>query len=310
MRKRRPQRPDAILNICEVDDSKAKPEFQMDRLKNYAAPAPAVPSEPAHPLVPSEPAPPKEASELELLFQKIHDRVSADAQWTQLKRADHELADLRKQAKEVMDDIERTKTATKSGTSQLIWQHKQFFTEVIDFAEKASSVDLSTVKLEYQSLGDLLERLKSLRALDPNLYNESGISDAVIELFEFYAEIQTNSFSFKANDALVNLEWIQAGWFWTDDDLVPKVFEKSVLPLLLNRLRCEDLKTENDFRMAFLHCLEISDYCVHCVSAEESLFRCLSTKLCEALEKAIIQRDVYNHLMDEFGFQMPGWRTR
>ena len=245
------------------------------------------------------------------MFQQIHERVGAATVSAQVKKVDRELADLKRQFRTVADELERAKGAVQTGALELIWKQKQFFTEVIDMAEKAGDVELASIKPEYQSLSSSLERIRALRTLDPVLYYESGICDGVMELFEFYAGMQTSDFSFKGKEALINLEWIQAGWFWTEEDggedVVPKVFEKSVLPLLLNRLRMEKLETEDDFRMAFLHCLEASDYCVHCDMAADELLRCLHEKLSQALSSRVLTQDRYEQILDEFGFQKPGW---
>ena len=310
MRRRRSHQADSLLklNIGDGETSGETPTFQMDRLRNYAQP-PVAAYEPVTPE--PTPAAEREPTPIEIMFQQIHERVGATTVSAQIKKVDRELADLKRQFRTVTDELERAKGAVQTGALELIWKQKQFFTEVIDMAEKAGDVDVACIKPEYRSLNSSLERIRALRTLDPVLYYESGICDGVLELFEFYAGLQTSGFSFKGKEALINLEWIQAGWFWTEEDggedFVPKVFEKSVMPLLLNRLKMEKLETEDDFRMAFVHCLEASDYCVHGDMAAEELLRCLNEKLNLALSSRLLTKDSYEQILDEFGFQKPGW---
>ena len=108
------------------------------------------------------------------------------------------------------------------------------------------------------------------------------------------------------------MEWIQAGWFWMNEDgnedMVPKVFEKICLPYLSNLLQTENLENEKDFKIAYLHCLEACDYCIKQTIANAQLMSQLKRKLQQM--KIFIGYDTYDKLMDEFGFQNNyGWRV-
>ncbi|OHS96999.1 hypothetical protein TRFO_36859 [Tritrichomonas foetus] len=194
------------------------------------------------------------------------------------------------------------------------WKIKQFFTELINFIDEASNIDFDDVKDEYLSLDNALEKVKSFQRLDPQLYKKCGFSESVQELFEFFAIVETNNFIFSKNSPLIDLSWVRAGWKWTEEfgnqDMVPKVFEQICVPILVNKLKTEPLQNENDFRMAFLHCIEILDYCNHKSVAEVQLFGVLKARLESAFGTGKLKYKVYNQMMINFGFKKAKiWET-
>lgn len=250
-----------------------------------------------------------ETQEMNYIFQQLFDKFGTyeDEDSSQIERKIQEAKESREKIQQEIDEID---SSIGSNISDSIWAHKQFFTELIDFIDAASSSgfnDFNEVKPEYLSIDYAIDKIKSFQRLDPDLYKKAGFSESVQEIFEFYAIIETNDFVFTDNKPLIDHQWIRCGWRWTDEygnpDLVPKVFEGTCLPILLNKLRTDEINTEEEFHLTFLHCVEICDYCNHPTVAESQLFNVLKKRLESAFGTGKLKYEAYNKLMIEFGFK-------
>lgn len=250
-----------------------------------------------------------ETQEMNSVFQQLFDKFGTydDQDSSQIEK---KIQEAKEERAKIQQEIEKIDSTIGSNASNSIWAQKQFFTELINFIDTASSTgfkDFNEVKPEYLSIDYSIEKIKNFQRLDSELYKSSGFPEAVQEIFEFYAIIETNDFSFTENKPLIDLQWIRTGWKWTDEfgnpDLVPKVFETTCLPILLNKLRKEDIQTEENFHLAFLHCVEICDYCNHTSVAESQLFSVLKKRLESAFGTGKLKYEVYNKLMIDFGFK-------
>jgi hypothetical protein len=237
----------------------------------FAVPADAVDAAPRAPaaVAPPEiarPAPPAADAPLDALFAQLSDHLeSSEAGGSAIARLDREALDARSEHGRVAEALDRYASAFKGGISARVWTHKQFFTELADLIDHAGSIDLADVNPEYRDVGAVVERLKDLRTLDPDGYKKARLGITASEIFEFFCGMEMSSFSFKSPMALISLPWIQAAWFWTEEegnpDAVPKVFEKVALPIMAERLEQEIFQTVGELEIAFAHCVEASDYC-------------------------------------------------
>lgn len=252
-----------------------------------------------------------ETQEMYSIFQQLFDKFGTyeDQDLSQIESKIQEAKDEREKIQKEIDEID-----SKIGTniSNSIWSEKQFFTELIDFIDAASSTgfrDFNEVRPEYLSIDYVIDKIKNFQKLDPDLYKTCGFPDASQEIFEFYAIIEMNDFSFTDRKPFIDQKWIRTGWRWTDEfgnsDLVPKVFEGTCLPILLNKLRKDEFVTEENFHFAFLHCVEICDYCIHPTVAESQLFSVLKKRLDSAFGTGKLKYEAYNRLMIDFGFKNP-----
>jgi hypothetical protein len=238
---------------------------------------------------------------LDALFTRLSEHLeSSEAGGSAMAGLDREVLEARTEHGRVVEALERYASAFKGGVSPRVWMYKQFFTELIDFIDHAESVDLADVNPEYLDLGGILERLRDLRALDPEGYKKSRIGFTVSEIFEFFCRIEMSSFSFKSPIALIAVPWIQAGWFWTKEDgnpdIVPKVFEKVALPFMTEKLEHEIFQTTAELEIAFAHCVEASDYC----GTKTSLLAHLKPKIEFAYRWHKISKADYERLLTNF----------
>jgi hypothetical protein len=268
-------------------------------------------SEPeAPPLLPppSRPAPrlaPPPASPLESVLVQIQAHLeSTQPGGSRLKQVIRELLEARDEYRRVLDSIGQYERSIGTGASAQLWSHKQFFAELLDFIDNCEYVELSEVKPEFLSLSHVLDRVRDFNRLDPRLYKKSGLAEAVAELFDFFCRLEMTSFSFKSRSSMVNFEWIRAGWFWLEDDgspgIVPKVFERTALPVLREVLEQEEFTSAAELQIAFAHCLEASDFC----GRKTDLMAKLQKKLEKAFQAGLLTRNAYERLADEFGLEL------
>lgn len=254
---------------------------------------------------------PAEENKLDKLLCQLNDKLN-DSDCNDAVKVENEINKVKGEYEKILSQINEMEKALGPESTKLIWKQKQFFTELIDFVDNSTKINFDEVRDEYLMLETGLERLKKLRILDQELYKKVGLGEAAVELFEFYANYEISKFSFKSKLAMINMEWIQAGWFWMDEDgnedMVPKVFEKICLPFLSNLLQTENFETQDEFRIAYYHCLEACDFCVNQTVAEAQLMSQLKRKLQQM--KARGNQDEYDKLMDEFGLKNNfGWRV-
>lgn len=251
-----------------------------------------------------------EMIEMNQIFEQLYQKFG-EFQETDSANIKKQLQEAKQERQLLQNEMDEISEAIGPDSSNVIWAQKQFFADLIDFINTASSLkiksdfSLSNVKPEYLSLDYSLERIKSFQRFDPELYKKVGFPDSVQDLFEFYAILETQSFSFVDNKPLIDLPWIRAGWRWTDEfgnpNTVPKVFESTCLPILVNKLQAETINTEQEFRFCFYHCLEICDFCIHPSVAENQLMGILKRRLEAAIKTGRISFDVFNKLSQEFG---------
>lgn len=246
------------------------------------------------------------------LFQQLIDEINKTKKKNN-KNLEKDLESSRNKYKSIITELNLLEESLGTGSSLLIWKHKQFFTELIDFIDHSDHIDLNDVNEEYLSLGNVLSKMKQIRLIDPKLYKDTDLGNKVLEIFEFYATIQTNEFSFLSGKPLVDLEWIRAGWTWTEEDgnpdLVPRVFERICLPILINRFSQEELMVEQDYRRAYLHCIEILDYCQNVQVANIQLMNIMKRKLQQSVGCGKMNSSQYQAFMKEFGFtNTDSWR--
>jgi hypothetical protein len=223
---------------------------------------------------------------------------------SRLQRVSRELLEARDEYRRVLESIDHYERSIGAGASAQLWSHKQFFAELLDFIDNCEYADLSDVKPEFLSLSHILDRVRDFNRLDPPLYKKSGLAEAVTELFDFFCRLEMVAFSFKSRSAMVNFDWIRAGWFWLDEDgspdIVPKVFQRTALPLLRELLEREEFASEAEFQFAFAHCLEASDFC----GGKTDLMAKLQKKLERLFQGGGLKRKTYEKLADEFGFDL------
>lgn len=255
---------------------------------------------------------PKESSETQemaSIFQQLFDKFGTFED-QDLSQIENKIQEAKEERESIQKDIDEIDSQIGTNISDSIWAQKIFFTELIDFIDAASSTgfkNFNEVKPEFLSVDYVIDKIKNFQRLDPELYKNCGFPDSTQEIFEFYAIIETNDFSFTGNKPFIDYQWIRTGWKWTDEfgnsDLVPKVFEGTCLPILINKLRTDEITTEENFHFAFLHCVEIIDYCLHPTVAESQLFGILKKRLESAFGTGKLKYEVYNKLMIEFGFK-------
>ncbi|KAH0789665.1 hypothetical protein GPJ56_006167 [Histomonas meleagridis] len=256
---------------------------------------------------------PNQKIEFRPLLDKLTDKVVSNNDDKNVVKLTKEIQDLKSQYQKILAQINEMEATLGPDATKGIWKQKQFFTELIDFVDHCYNVNPADVKEEYLSLENSLNRLRSLRNLDPELYKQIGFQEAANELFEFYAIFEISNFSFKSNDALLDMKWIQAGWYWTDEDgnsdIVPKTFDNACVPIFASILQKEYFNNEQEYRVAYCHCIEICDYCNNDTIAESQLLTQLKRKLEQSYGCGRLDTSSYEKLMDEFGFKNNfGWK--
>lgn len=239
-------------------------------------------------------------------FQQLRDNIGPIAN-SELESIKHEYKKTKSQYQQIVNEIAKMESSITVSSSETVWLLKQYFTELIDFIDHYDQVDISEVKPEYTSLSYVLDRLRTLRRMDSTIYNRSGIPNAVGELFEFFATFQVSHFDLKGNIPILDMDWIRAGWHWLsedgDPDIVPKIFEKTAIPIFLEQLSLIDFETEEDWRRTWLHCCEMTDYCIHDDFIGTQLANIMKKRLNSAYGTAKLSAQTYNKLMIEFGFK-------
>ena len=162
------------------------------------------------------------------------------------------------------------------------------------------------MKPEFLDPFGVLERIKRLRELDEGQYKLSGLGTNSGEILSYFADIEFNNWSYLSQQPLIDMEWIRAGWFWSDKDgdseLVPKIFDNFV-PQLVEKLKNTNLSCESDFYVAHAHCMEIIDFCKNPSVAEIQLMNVMKQLIRSAHRKKIIDKNQYETILISCGFQ-------
>ena len=253
----------------------------------------------------------KEVEEMNSLFKQLFDKFGNIDETDKSSQLDVKIEEAKTDLYNIHVEIDEMEKNIGSEATSALWKIKQFFTELINFIDVSTkrNVDLSTVKEEYLSLDSILTKIKSLYNIDPDLYKRCRFADVVLDLFEFFAILEIQEFDFSSNVPLIDQKWIRAGWKWIDDfgnpDIVPKVFEQTCLPILVNKLQSDQqtFPNEDSLRNAFYHCVEICDYCQHSSAADAQLMDVLKKRLEKSFHTGKINYQSYNSMMVDFGFK-------
>ena len=243
-------------------------------------------------------------------FQSLKEQIGPDND-SEIKKTDSEIQIAKQQYQQILTEISKMESTFNGTANENLWKQKRFFTEMIDFIDHIGVINPADVRPEYSDLDNILEQIRNLRRLDNTLYVQSGLPSSVEEIFEFYAAMDTCTFNFKDNIPLLDLNWIRAGWKWLDEDgdsdIVPKIFEKTAFPILLESLRQDDFESEQDWHIAWLHCYEITEYCIHPDAIEFQLRNVMKKKLESAYGTSKLSQQLYNKLLVEFGMKKPSF---
>lgn len=234
--------------------------------------------------------------DLVFLFQGLSMKISERNNEEEINKLEIDLQNEHKKYAQLNSEL----LEGQKSLEEVILQQKLFFTELFDFFANAPA-DLDEVEDEFLDPSGVLERLRTLRKLDPIQYKQSGLSKSVSSILSNFAEIEVLRWDFISRLPLIDMKWIRAGWFWGSEDgnsdLVPDIMD-NLIPIFVDKLNSSNLSCESDFIAAYVHCLEITDYSNNYQIAETQLKGAFQRKLVDSVNRKIINKKQYESIMD------------
>lgn len=234
--------------------------------------------------------------DLVFLFQGLSMKISERNNEEEINKLEEDLQNEHKKLNEINKEL----LAQQKSIDEIILSDKIFFTELFDFFAHQPE-DLSTVEDEFLDVAGVLDRLRRLRKLDPIQYTESGLSKSVTSIISYFSDIELASWDFLSRVPLLDMRWIRAGWFWEKEDgnadLVPSIFD-NLVPTFVEKLSTSNLQCESDFVAAYVHCVEICDYCNDFRIAGIQLNGAFQRKIVDSVNRKIITKKQYESILD------------
>lgn len=176
-----------------------------------------------------------------------------------------------------------------------------YFSELFDLFENTPS-DLSIVKPEFLDPEYAISIIRKFRKYNKQEYINSRMPVSIKEILENFAYIELRDFSFIQRVPLLDMKWVQCGWFLTDEDgcpdVIPKIFE-SFIPFFSERLQTTDFGCEEDYYVAYYHILHILEFCLYPNIAQQKLLRLFKIKLEFGFNSQIIDKAAYINICEE-----------